>query len=412
MMQAMVERPRVVVVGAGPAGAATACLLAQRGVAVCLVERERDFERVFRGEGLMPSGIDALVEMGQGDLLRSLPGRRLESWELFIDGEPIFVVPEPADLGERSPRIVAQPRLLEALVGEAARSAAFSFVPGATVRDLVRQGDRVVGVRVATADGEAEREITGDLVLGCDGRTSVVRQRSGLALERLPEAYDVLWFKMPAPESLRDRCSFYLLASRSQQAACYTSWDGRLQLALVLRKGTYAARRGADWVEEMSRPCPPWLGEHVRSVRDAIEGPALLDVIVGRAPRWHAPSLLLLGDAAHPMSPIRAQGINAALRDAVVAANHLVPALRRGADPGAVDGAAAAIQAEREPEIRRAQTLQHRDAAGWNSRFAPALLAVAKHLGKRLGRHAWAQRAWLDAQRDLRFGSCTVKLAV
>jgi len=55
---------KVLVVGAGPAGAATALLLARYGLEVTLVDREASFERVFRGEGLMPLGIEALFEMG------------------------------------------------------------------------------------------------------------------------------------------------------------------------------------------------------------------------------------------------------------------------------------------------------------------------------------------------------------
>ncbi len=61
-------------VGAGPAGVATALLLARYGVDVKLVERERSFARVFRGEGLMPLGIDALFEMGLGGSSRDRAG--------------------------------------------------------------------------------------------------------------------------------------------------------------------------------------------------------------------------------------------------------------------------------------------------------------------------------------------------
>ncbi len=110
------------------------------------------------------------------------------------------------------------------------------------------------------------------------------------------------------------------------------------------------------------------------------------------------------------MSPVRAQGINVALRDVIVAANHLVPVLQRGADKLALDDAAMAVQAERQPEIVRAQTLQYRDTRGINTRIAPLLMALGKHLGRRLGRYEWAQRAWLDQQRDLRFGVGDVRL--
>jgi 2-polyprenyl-6-methoxyphenol hydroxylase-like FAD-dependent oxidoreductase len=65
---------RVVIVGAGPAGAALAYLLARRGVEVALLERHSDFARIFRGDGLQPSGMDAFDQMGLGDRLRQLPG--------------------------------------------------------------------------------------------------------------------------------------------------------------------------------------------------------------------------------------------------------------------------------------------------------------------------------------------------
>ena len=96
---------RVLVVGAGPAGAATAVLLARCGLDVTLVERERFFERVFRGEGLMPLGIDALFEMWLGGMLETIPGRKVESWNIWIDGKELFAIPEPVEeLGARHAR--------------------------------------------------------------------------------------------------------------------------------------------------------------------------------------------------------------------------------------------------------------------------------------------------------------------
>ena len=52
----MPESP-VLIIGAGPAGASLAFVLASRGIAVTLIERQRDFAREFRGEGPMPSGV-------------------------------------------------------------------------------------------------------------------------------------------------------------------------------------------------------------------------------------------------------------------------------------------------------------------------------------------------------------------
>jgi 2-polyprenyl-6-methoxyphenol hydroxylase-like FAD-dependent oxidoreductase len=190
-------------------------------------------------------------------------------------------------------------------------------------------------------------------------------------------------------------CSIMIaVAAKEHPALCYTSWDGRLQYGLVMPKGGLKEIREEDWVGQAVRSVPAWLAEHVVAHRDEIEGPTRLNVLVGRAPKWAAPGALLLGDAAHPMSPVRAQGINLALRDAVVAANHLVPVLREGGGPEALDAACRAVQAEREPEVARAQKLQRREAAGQgDARSGSWRYELTKRLARRMGRYRWAQAA-------------------
>ena len=113
---------RVVIVGAGPAGAALALLLARSGVQVRLLEREKSPGGVFRGEGLMPLGLDALAQMGLSAVLAQVPGRIVRSWRIWIDGEEVFRIPEPVgELGELAFRVVAPAALLDGILAEAAR---------------------------------------------------------------------------------------------------------------------------------------------------------------------------------------------------------------------------------------------------------------------------------------------------
>lgn len=403
---------RTIVVGAGPAGAALSLLLARAGADVTLVERETDVARVFRGEGLMPLGLAMLHEMGFRERLRALPGETLDAWDIHLDRVPVMHIEEPSrELGDLALRIVSQPALLGALLEEATRYAGFTLRLGATARDLERDGERVTGVVLATATGE--ETVGADLVIGADGRASLVRKRAGLELRLLDEAYDVLWFKVPLPATLAGRNPIQIFASGAEAALAYRSWDGRWQIAWMLPKGGWRAARTRDWLRECATLFPPPLADHLLAHRDAIDGPSLLDVMVGRCPRWHAPGVLLVGDAAHPMSPIRAQGINMALRDAVVAANHLVPALR----DGGVDAALAAIQREREPEIATAQQLQYREARGqrW-ARERPwlmkPLLALVPHLMRSAAVRGAIERAWLRQQRPLRMGIADIRLRV
>ncbi|MGD1855379.1 MAG: FAD-dependent monooxygenase [Leptolyngbyaceae cyanobacterium] len=399
----------IIIVGAGPAGASLALLLARTGVSVTLLEKETTFDRVFRGEGLMPAGMDAIAQMGLASLLTAVPHRRLESWNIHLGGQEVFVIPEP-DLGERSLSIVSQPAFLQGLVTAAAQYDGFEFKAGCQVQNLIWDHDRVVGVQVKQQD--SIYELRADLVVGCDGRGSLVRRKAELSIDLQPDQYDVLWFKLPAPERLKNTCQFYLMAKAQQPpASCYTSWDGQLQYGLILPKGGLGQLGDTDWLTLAAQPAPAWLAQHVLSHRETVSKPVRLNVVVGNCDRWWSPGVLLLGDAAHPMSPVRAQGINLALRDAIVATNHLVPVLSKNLKNTATDDALQTIQQTRRPEVIRAQTLQRREANNLKIvRSSPWKLAIAQRILPVVGKLPWVQQKWLARQHDLRYGSQSVEL--
>jgi len=350
--------PHVLIVGAGPAGASLAYLLAHRGVDVTLLERQHDFSREFRGELLMPSGIAALEEMGLATALESVPTQRMRTGRLYLNGKSVFML-DLERLGRDSAGLwaVSQPGLLEMLVSEASSSSRFTFERGTSVRELIEEGGRVTGVRVR--DDRGERELGADLVIGADGRSSAVRKHGGFDVRGIDQPMDIVWCKMPCPDGW-EGVRFYV--GHGHLLACYRTWDDTLQVGWVILKGTFGELRSRgieEWVSEMANHVSPDLAPHLRAHAGAVQKPFLLDAISQRAERWSRPGMLLVGDAAHTMSPVGGQGINIALRDAIVAANHLVPVLSVPVlDRAVLEGSAYAFEQERRREVERIQSMQ------------------------------------------------------
>ena len=397
---------QVVIVGAGPTGATLALLLVKRGIAVKLIEASRNFRRVFRGEGLMPSGLDALEQMGLSPVLERIPHRPLDAWEFLINNRSLFRVDEPIEPGGKPCTLVSQPDLLEALIDQANTYPNFEFIQSTPVQDLLWSDQRVSGVKLSD-----ERSIRADLVIGADGRNSIVRQRANLQIEQQSQNFDILWFKLADSPRFESENVFYSILNGRHAFGLFRGSSGNLQVGWALHEGDHMDWKQIDWSVQLASVSPPWLAEHFREKAETIERPVLLSVVVGRCPRWYVPGLLLLGDAAHPMSPIRAQGINMALRDVIVAANHLVPLLRQRSEHADIDATLPQIQAEREPEIVRSQQLQSQEASLAQRLGKSALLRwVASNLPEVL--RQLVRQSWLARQRELRQGVTQIQLTV
>ncbi len=349
-----------VVVGAGPAGAVLSNLLATRGVRVTLLERQSDFAREFRGEALAPSGIEVLQSLGMNDVLEGVPQVAPTAFELYSNRRRVIRIDgDLIDPTAPQPKIYSQAALLEAIVAETRRRTDLSFERGASVKELIHEDGRVVGVRVRSAQGE--RQIEADLVIGCDGRASVVRRQAPLEVESEELPMDIVWFKVPAPASWNGAAEARFCMGRGHLFICYVAYDGLLQIGWVIPKDSYGALRSQaleDWVDEMAQHIPQDLSDHLLANKDKLVHPFLLSTAADRVRHWSVPGALVLGDAAHTMSPVGGQGINIALRDVVVAANHLVPVLRDGGSLEAIDDAANRIELERAPEVEQIQAMQ------------------------------------------------------
>jgi 2-polyprenyl-6-methoxyphenol hydroxylase-like FAD-dependent oxidoreductase len=210
------------------------------------------------------------------------------------------------------------------LLAEAARAEpTFTLKMEHEVTGLLRSGTRVSGVRFRSPAGEGE--LTADLTVACDGRTSTVRSDSGLPVREWPVPFDVWWFRLP-----RDADAEYSLVPRTApgQVLIMIPREGYFQMAYLIPKGSdvrLRARGIEAFRAEVAALAPEAQTSHLGSFDDV----KLLDVKLNRLKRWHTAGLLCIGDAAHAMSPMGGVGINIAVQDAVGAAALLAEPLRR-----------------------------------------------------------------------------------
>jgi 2-polyprenyl-6-methoxyphenol hydroxylase-like FAD-dependent oxidoreductase len=318
------EETTCCVVGAGPAGAVLAFMLARQGIPVLLLEAHHDFDRDFRGDTLHPSVLEVLDELGLAERLLQLPHTEM-SLIAPPGGAPALDLHE---LNTKFPYIVLMPqtRFLTFITGEAQRFSSFRLVMGAHVEALIEEAGQVRGVRYRARDGW--HEVRAPLTVGTDGRFSRLRKLAGFVPIASSPPMDVLWFRLSRrptdPHGLMGRFG-------KGRALLFLEREDHWQVGYVIGKGTYQEVRaaGLEALRQAIAESAPDFADRVGELHDWKQV-SMLSVEANRLPRWYRPGLLLLGDAAHVMSPAGGNGINYAIMDAVAAANILAAPLQAG----------------------------------------------------------------------------------
>ena len=324
-------------------------LLARAGVEVTVLEKHGDFLRDFRGDTIHPTTLDLLRDLGLGERLEAVPHTSFRTLEVVVNGVRL----RAADLrwAGRSHEVWLMPQwdLLDLLADAAGAYPSFTLRMATSATGLVRDGDRVVGVEVEGPDGPDQ--VRADLVVGADGRSSVVREAAGLRLAEDGVPIDVLWFRVDRDDpSVPDT-----LGNVGRDLVVTIPRIGYYQTALLIPKGGFDEVRaeGVERFRERVAAAAPFLASTIGRV--GFGDVSLLDVRIGWAPRWHRPGVLLIGDSAHPMSPVFGVGINYAVQDAVAAARAVLAA---GGPAHADDSVLAAVQRRRYLPVRGIQQLQ------------------------------------------------------
>ena len=318
-----------IIVGGGPTGLMLGYLFARAGLNVTVLEKHGDFLRDFRGDTIHPSTLEIMDHLGLLEDFLLLPHQRVAKIKGEFQGEAVTLA-DFSRLPARCKFMAFMPQwdFLTFLATQAEKLPGFTLLRSTRARHLWVEADRIQGI-IAQGPGGERLHIRAGLVVGTDGRQSMVRQAAGLPRREFGSPRDVVWFHVPKePEDAKIDSGHggpkknFIMLDRGEYWQCGYS----------ITKGSFESLRQAGLEPFLQRVAAVSPFDIHRLSQEVWEWRQLklLEIRIDRLDRWAAPGVLCIGDAAHAMSPIGGVGVNLAIQDAVAAANILTGPLLKG----------------------------------------------------------------------------------
>jgi menaquinone-9 beta-reductase len=322
------QRSQVIIVGGGPAGAATAFYLARAGVDVLVLDRARFPRDKPCSEYMSPQASRVLHDMGVLGRVEQAGAAHLAGMRVRAPSGATFhgrFADVDGYRGFRDRGLALRRTILDGLLLERAREAGALVREGVRVTSLVRDGTgRVIGVDVLEG-GDTQSTLFASIVIGADGLRSIVSRRLGVAATRRAQRRLALVTHFVAVAGIGDSGEMHVEHDGYIGLADVGGGVANVAVVVPTARARGAAGDPASFIDDWIRRRPHIAPRFARAMRVS---PVLATGPFASASRraW-APGAALVGDAADFFDPFTGEGIYAALRGAELLAPHVANAL-------------------------------------------------------------------------------------